>query len=750
MTSSLDHSVVAIIGQDHTIKGTGFLAGDRLILTCAHVVSAAGGQPGGPLRLRWHVKAGEAQMATVDRWDAHNDLAVLRLPAESPPGAVPVRLGDSDDTTGKAFRAFGYPDVGTDGLPADGTVTGPTRGKEGQALLVLKSSQLAQGFSGGPVLVGEAVIGIVTAVYHADPTLKNFDTAWAIPAELVPRTPRPPHPLWPLGHSYATAPNFTGRADERQVLSEWLNHGPTVLVMRALGGFGKSALAWHWLTNDVDRARWPRAVWWSFYDTPAFESFLQDALPHLGVDPRGLGFRQQVSKLVEELARPGTLLILDGFERAMRAFSGMNAAYQGDEPHPPPPRSAQHPLPLPTGTAPAGEGGGRGVGEADCISPLADQFLRATASRQGLRGHVLLTTRLRPRALEAHDLRLLQYAREIELTALSPADAVAFMHAEGVLGTRAELEAVCDTYGRHPLALRLLAGLIVNDLRQPGDIEVAKRLDVSGDLVQRQHHVLEQAYALLIPPRRKLLCWLACFRNPMPYDAIAAITEFSTPQILDVRLRDLIARGLLHHDRATQRYDLHPIVRRYAYDRLTDKTTAHTSLRAYFVVIEVPEKFKTLDDLASLIELYHHTVRAGQYDEAFALFHDRIGDATYYQFGAYQLQIELLRALFPDGDPSAGSGLPRLKDEGGQGWTLSALANSYSLSGQPRRAVPLFEQAIAIYEKQGNKEHLAIGLGNVAYQQIAIGALRAAEANLSRRVALCREIEDEFREAVGI
>jgi hypothetical protein len=34
-------------------------------------------------------------------------------------------------------------------------------------------------------------------------------------------------------------------------------------------------------------------------------------------------------------------------------------------------------------------------------------------------------------------------------------------------------------------------------------------------------------------------------------------------------VRDLVDRGLLHHDRRTNRYDLHPIVRRYAYDRLT-------------------------------------------------------------------------------------------------------------------------------------------------------------------------------------
>ncbi len=55
----------------------------------------------------------------------------------------------------------------------------------------------------------------------------------------------------------------------------------------------------------------------------------------------------------------------------------------------------------------------------------------------------------------------------------------------------------------------------------------------------------------------------------------------------------------------------------------------------------------------------------------------------------------------------------------------------------------------AIDEKMGDKKNLAIGLGNVAIQQLVIGALSAAERNLRRRIDLCREIEDEFREAIG-
>jgi hypothetical protein len=97
---------------------------------------------------------------------------------------------------------------------------------------------------------------------------------------------------------------------------------------------------------------------------------------------------------------------------------------------------------------------------------------------------------------------------------MQPADAVAFLCAQGIRGTRTEIEQACAPYGFHPLSLRLLAGLIVGDFQQPGDIAAPKRLDVSGDLVQRWHHVLETVYDSLAPGRRALLSRIACFRSP--------------------------------------------------------------------------------------------------------------------------------------------------------------------------------------------------------------------------------------------
>lgn len=566
-----------------------------------------------------------------------------------------------------------------------------------------------------------------TRADRLDNAWRQLLTALEAPPE-QPRPKEPEHPAWYLEHPYPMPPNFTGRVSERGTLTRWLNEDAAhpLLVLRALGGFGKSALVWHWLTHDVDAKQWPRVIWWSFYEGDAsFDHFVTEALQYLDDGQAGahpISAREALVALLKVLHQPGTLFVLDGFERVLRAFSGLEAAYQGDEA-----KHTDH--------------------DRDCVSPLAEDFLYNSALQPQLRSKVLLTSRLIPRIVEAKGGGHLQGCREVPLLQMQPEDAVAFFHAQGIRGTHTEIELACESYGYHPLSLRLLAGLIIGDFQQPGDIVAAKRLDVSGDLVQRQHHVLEQAYDSLTPARRRLLSTIACFRWPVSYDTLKTVAE--SEDALDRDLHDLISRGLLHHEVQERRFDLHPIVRRYAYDRLAapERVASHTRLRDYFAAVPGAENVARLDDLTPVIELFHHTVRSGQFDDAFIIFRDRIWQTLYYQLGAYQLQIDLLRALLADGE----AGSPRLEGERHLADTLNELANAYSLSGQSRSALLLYEQHNAISELLGetSKRDLAIGLGNVALLQIRTGALQAAEANLYRRIALCREIKDEFNEAVG-
>jgi tetratricopeptide (TPR) repeat protein len=541
-----------------------------------------------------------------------------------------------------------------------------------------------------------------------------------------------------LAHPYALQANFTGRKQERDELTAWLAYDVRpICELVAMGGMGKSALAWYWIQKDVLPSAQPDAsaiegvMWWSFYEgESSFAKFVDDALKYVSGEPKidveNLPTTyDRAQELRKQLQTKRMLFVLDGFERQLRAYASLDAAYQQDN------------------TANTSR-------EARaCIDPIAARLLTdIVAGSTSVK--VLLTTRLPVSDLEDRAGDSLAGVLKRELKELPRDDAVAFMRAQGVTrGTHAEIAAVCAAYGYHPLSLRLLSGLISRDARTPGDIAAAPRHDVHDDIVQRQHHVLQQSYNALPKRERTLLSRIAAFRNPVTYDALMIFNTFGDEAKFDAVLEDLRVRGLLQRDTVHNRYDLHPIVRHYSYDRLTDKTGVHTRLRDYFAKIPAPDenKVQSIEDLTPIVELYHHTVRAGRYDEAVHLLRARLVPyPLHYRLGAYQLMIELKLALFPDGVDRP----PRLKEIKAQSWVLSALASSYSFVGQPRQAMRFYLLAIAMDENLGDKSSLALDLSAVASVSYhPLGELATAERTYRHSIELSNELKDEFQQAIS-
>jgi len=548
--------------------------------------------------------------------------------------------------------------------------------------------------------------------------------------------------FWALKHPYPMPKNFTGRIAERATLTHWLKEDSEncLFILRALGGFGKSALTWQWLTHDVDPKEYPKVVFWSFYEGDAsFEHFIEETLKYLKLEvPQGQ--RPQVDELLKAMHAPAQkiLLIMDGFERALRAYSSMNAAYQGDEE----PKLDEN--------------------QYDCVNINAQIFLQKVCSLPNITSKVLMTTRLTPRAVKTHD-ELLQGCFEKELKEMDKADAVAFYYAQGIQGTRNEIEAACVSYGYHPLSLRILAGLITNDREKPGNVVFAKDLDITENVIQNQHHVLEVAYNSLSIEEQKLLSYISCFRSPTNYQTIKAIYGIpsrkrkNTKTKLKINLNELLNKlencGLLQWDRKANKYDIHPIVRKYAYARLnkSDRIKTHTQLRNYFISeIEIPDKTKTINEITPIIELYHHTVQAGELYAAAELYRDRLQRPLYYQQGKYEVCIQILRTLFIDGEDK----VPEFNNVSARGWVMHELASSYSMNGQPHSAALLYEAAIKLDETQTrNREgklNLSVGLGAIGSAvYFPIGRLQNAEINYKRAIDLCKEIKDNFQEAAG-
>ncbi|RCV65974.1 protein of unknown function (DUF4062) [Methanophagales archaeon] len=183
-----------------------------------------------------------------------------------------------------------------------------------------------------------------------------------------------------IAHPYALQANFTGREQERKMLTDWLTgDSHPMLSVTAIGGMGKTALAWYWLMEDIKGSdEQPRKlVWWSFYDYESgFGGFLKKAIEYFSddeVDWDSLeSTRDQMAFLYKILCCNRFLLVLDGVERVLRAYYNLGSPYQGDE-----------------------------INEDErwvfraCIEPNCGMFLQWLASGN-LRTKTLLTSRLYP------------------------------------------------------------------------------------------------------------------------------------------------------------------------------------------------------------------------------------------------------------------------------------------------------------------------------------------------------------------
>jgi tetratricopeptide (TPR) repeat protein len=346
------------------------------------------------------------------------------------------------------------------------------------------------------------------------------------------------------------------------------------------------------------------------------------------------------------------------------------------------------------------------------------------------------------------------------LRGLTDDDALALWRGLGVSGARQELVPIFRSVRNHPLLIQALAGTVASDRRASGEFAVWRTAHQNFDptslpLVQSRSHILAFALEGLTPRVREVLHTLVGFRMPASYATLEALLlgdgkACSAASELDHALSELEDRGLIGWDREANRYDAHPIVRGVVWQLADAKSqrAIYTALAAHFEPMATPEwqKVERLADLAPAIELYHTLVSLGRYDEAYTLFHDRLGHATLYRLAAHHERITWLERLFPR---EAGNS-PGLAYENHQASSLNALAQSYFFSGQPGRAGQLFRRAALIRERSADDSNRQINLSNLGDALFDIGAFCEAESALRQALVLNRKLENKFWGAVTL
>lgn len=245
-----ERGAARVFGPDGEVAGAGFLIGDGLVCTCAHVVQEHdGSRPDRPVTVDFPLlagaEAGPPVTAEVESWRPEDDVALLRLavPVE---GTEPLPFVDDGSEEGGGewggeIRSFGFPVDAPRGVNATGVLRGRQRADRLQLDLAAHGVPIAQGFSGAAVwdVRRDAVVGmLVTRGRHG-----LSGTAYLIPADQLPGTEvRVECPFRGLGRfEEGDARYFHGRGPEVRALLEAVDSRP-VTVLAGPSGSGKSSL----------------------------------------------------------------------------------------------------------------------------------------------------------------------------------------------------------------------------------------------------------------------------------------------------------------------------------------------------------------------------------------------------------------------------------------------------------------------------------------------------------------------------
>lgn len=772
--------------------GTGFVvapdaAGRGRIVTCAHVVQsvqsdrhwARVGDKVGVRFLQPYYNFQQDYVATVSHAfnDSQDDVVLLQLDTPAPlnPNKVAI-VGVARESHGNRFSSFGFRPVyeDFDGAPAEGIIyrdrvrVSPEKYYRAEPL-VLDSYKLKSGMSGAAVLdlQRNVVVGIVSMVKDNEGTALAVDMVLlrefglTVQDEDEPLRPSPPPPTGEppvIPKDFPTQwrgvppalPEWTGREELIAALTaDWLNPAQASASMIGLAGEGKTSLVRQWLESLKGMPHEPYAVfWWSFYTAPGVEHFLEAALEFLGVPKNRLHSAHHhldpnwcIYLLL--CASHRVLFVLDGLERVQEDL-------------------------------------GEDLGTFS--SPAMRNFLQAFATLDHP-AFLVMTSRL-----PVTDLLAYPAHHAYDVTNLTTVEGRAYLRRVGVRGTDAELDELVQAWAGHAHSLNYVARYILDDC--DGEARYAIKDAIRPEANLPAHRLplraIEFYHRLLDFPEMNFLELCSLFHTPVTDDVVRVLfrgiyadlqTGVTAPRkrssnrlnealmrLDDTAFMKLVQRlcdcRLLGYDPEVGRYQIHPLVQAFYAHHLEQERIFNGIDRMEGALQDIGNYYAdcartqlantiTLADLTPQIDLYDYLVRAGRLDEAFELFYKRLANPLYFQFGVYQLAIELLSALVLTGEAAS----PRLKSESARGWTLNELANCYAMSGQPRRAVPLYKLANDIHDKADKadgKINRPIGLGNLANMaQLPIGSLNAAEANLRRNVALSRDIGDEFHEAVG-
>jgi tetratricopeptide (TPR) repeat protein len=606
---------------------------------------------------------------------------------------------------------------------------------------------------------------------------------------------------------YIQTTRFIGRRRELDYLDAWARSADPMLVVEAIGGVGKSALTWQWAREQAARSipRLAGILWWSFYEGGASTtSFVREALAYVTeTDPEALRDTpqdEQASRLLTELGRHPYLLVLDGFERLLTAYHQLDPSKLRDDQVKSDYRACTNPrtegllrqltacslskvllttrlmpsslenrarqpvpgvrhLKLPGLDPNDGENLLRSLGiHGD--SAVIHRFLRQFDNHSLLIG-VLAGRILDYRPDPGNFDRWLVDPREGGNLRLSELDlkqrrthilSYAFdglePQREKLLSRIAVLSDAADYATLSVLNPYLppLPEKVPNPLPEPEKerLELLRnKLHITQDRAGRAWpwQITKRVAKLPKELRKEWAAYNKYQNNLRVYFESpkyrAAIMAF------DSALSDLEDRGLLQWDRYSNTYDLHPVVRGYAFDQLEKDDLAKTyeRIRDHFesLPLENSNEASELSQIKNSLQIYRAFIGAGQLDKAAHLYRNQLSGALFFSITSYPTVIEVLTPLFANGTTN----LPTLAAASDKRFIANDLGIAFQMLGRTEEAQRIELALIQLGLTSKDWPNLATSIRNYSATILRSNQLRSSLQflKIAQRISLAAKDE---------
>ncbi|MBU7583610.1 MAG: AAA family ATPase [Nostoc sp. TH1S01] len=317
-------------------------------------------------------------------------------------------------------------------------------------------------------------------------------------------------------------PVFYGRKEELATLEQWiLDEHCQFVALLGMGGIGKTALSVK-LAQQIQED-FEYVIWRSLREAPPVKAILTQLLQFLSDEqeteanlPESLSDR--ISRLIDYLRNHRCLLILDNAESILRYGNRAGKYREGYE----------------------------GYGEL---------FRRlGEATHQSC---LVLTSREKPQEVALLEGEALP-VRSIQLSGLKVVEGLEILKVKGLSAAEDEWQAMIESYGGNPLALKIVATTIEDVFGGNVSEFLQQNTVVFGDI----RDILDQQFERLSDLEKEIMYWLAINREPVTLSDLREdiLSPVPPPKSLEA-LESLVRRSLVEKSTAT--FTLQPVVMEY-------------------------------------------------------------------------------------------------------------------------------------------------------------------------------------------